>query len=31
MITHVTMYSGWPCGANAAQVAKEVFDQRGRG
>ena len=25
-ITHVTFYSGWPCGANAATVAKEVFE-----
>jgi len=29
MITHVTFYAGWPCGVNAAQVAKEVFEQRG--
>ena len=28
VITHVTFYSGWPTGVNAAQVAKEVFDQR---
>jgi 4-carboxymuconolactone decarboxylase len=25
-ITHVTFYSGWPCGVNAAAVAKEVFE-----
>ena len=30
VITHATFYSGWPCGVNAAAVAKEVFDQRGR-
>jgi 4-carboxymuconolactone decarboxylase len=28
LITHVTFYSGWPCGVNAARVAKEVFDGR---
>lgn len=28
IITHVTFYSGWPTGANAVQVAKQVFDER---
>ena len=28
LITHVTFYAGWPTGAQAAQVAKEVCDQR---
>ena len=28
IVTHVTFYAGWPTGANAAQVLKEVFDQR---
>jgi len=28
LITHLTFYSGWPCGVNAAAVAKEVFDSR---
>ncbi len=30
VITHVTFYGGWPTGVNAAQVAKEVFNERGR-
>ena len=29
VILHTTMYAGWPVGANAARVAKEVFDERG--
>ena len=28
-ITHATFYAGWPTGANGAQVAKQVFDERG--
>ena len=28
LITHVTFYSGWPNGVNAAAVAREVFDSR---
>jgi 4-carboxymuconolactone decarboxylase len=28
VITHITFYSGWPNGVNAAAVAKEVFDSR---
>jgi 4-carboxymuconolactone decarboxylase len=30
IILHLTFYSGWPTGVNAAQVAHEVFNQRGR-
>jgi 4-carboxymuconolactone decarboxylase len=26
VITHMAFYSGWPTAANAAQVAKQVFD-----
>ncbi len=26
VITHMAFYSGWPTAANAARVAKEVFD-----
>ncbi|MCH8298764.1 MAG: carboxymuconolactone decarboxylase family protein [Chloroflexi bacterium] len=29
VILHTTFYAGWPVGANAARVAKEVFDERG--
>ena len=29
IILHTTFYAGWPVGANAARVAKEVFDERG--
>lgn len=29
MITHVAFYAGWPNAVNAAQVAKQVFDERG--
>src|SRR3990170_879704 len=28
LITHVAFYSGWPNGVNAANVAKQVFEQR---
>ena len=28
IITHIAFYSGWPTAANAAQVAKQVFDER---
>ncbi|MBI2760224.1 MAG: carboxymuconolactone decarboxylase family protein [Chloroflexi bacterium] len=28
-ITHVAFYAGWPTGVNAAQVAKQVFADRG--
>ncbi|MFC1935569.1 carboxymuconolactone decarboxylase family protein [Chloroflexota bacterium] len=27
MITHMAFYGGWPTAVNAAQVAKEVFDE----
>ncbi len=27
LITHVAFYGGWPTGANAAQVAMEVFNE----
>jgi len=29
VITHITFYSGFPTGVNAARVAAEVFEQRG--
>ena len=29
LITHVTFYGGWPTGVNGAQVAAEVFAERG--
>ena len=29
VILHTTMYAGWPGGANAVRIAKEVFDERG--
>ncbi len=29
VILHTTFYAGWPVGANAVKVAKEVFDERG--
>ena len=29
VILHTTFYAWWPVGANAARVAKEVFDERG--
>ncbi len=29
IITHVAFYAGWPCAVNAANVAQEVFAQRG--
>ena len=28
IITHVTFYAGWPVGANAAGLVKEVLDAR---
>lgn len=28
VITHMAFYAGWPTGANASQVAKQVFDER---
>jgi 4-carboxymuconolactone decarboxylase len=28
IVTHVTMYAGWPVGANAAGLVKEVLDGR---
>ena len=28
VITHLAFYAGWPTAANAALIAKEVFDQR---
>ncbi|PKB81077.1 MAG: 4-carboxymuconolactone decarboxylase [SAR202 cluster bacterium Io17-Chloro-G9] len=28
VITHMAFYGGWPTAANAARVAKEVFDSR---
>ncbi len=29
VITHMAFYGGWPTAANAVQVAKQVFDERG--
>jgi 4-carboxymuconolactone decarboxylase len=29
LITHVTMYSGWPAGVSAIMIAKKVFKERG--
>ncbi len=29
VITHVTLYAGWPTGSNAARLAAEVFEDRG--
>ena len=29
IVTHMAFYAGWPVGANAVRVAKEVFDERG--
>lgn len=29
LMTHVTMYSGWPTGSNASRVATEVYQRRG--
>ena len=29
VIMHMAFYAGWPVAANAVQVAKEVFDERG--
>ena len=28
IITHIAFYAGWPTAAQAAQIAKEVFDAR---
>jgi 4-carboxymuconolactone decarboxylase len=28
LITHIAFYGGWPTAANAAQVAKEVFEEK---
>ena len=28
IITHIAFYAGWPTAANAARIAKEVFDER---
>ncbi len=28
IITHIAFYAGWPTAANAARIAKEVFDAR---
>ena len=28
LITHIAFYAGWPTAVNAAQVAKQVFDER---
>ena len=29
IITHATFYGGWPTGVNAAQVATDIFQERG--
>ena len=29
VILHTTMYAGWPVGANAVRIAKEVCEERG--
>jgi 4-carboxymuconolactone decarboxylase len=29
VITHVAFYGGWPTGVNGAQVATDVFQERG--
>jgi 4-carboxymuconolactone decarboxylase len=29
VITHMAFYAGWPTAVNAAQVAKQVFEERG--
>lgn len=29
LMTHVTMYSGWPTGSNASRVAIDVYERRG--
>ena len=28
VITHMAFYAGWPTAANAAQIAKQVFEER---
>ena len=27
IVTHITFYSGWPCGVNAGSVLKEVLEE----
>jgi 4-carboxymuconolactone decarboxylase len=29
LFTHLAFYAGWPSGISAAQVAKQVFEERG--
>lgn len=29
LLTHVTLYSGWPAGVSAVMLAKKVFAERG--
>ena len=29
MCTHLAFYAGWPNGISAAQVAKQVYEERG--
>ena len=29
LFTHLAFYAGWPNGISAAQVAKQVFEERG--
>jgi len=29
LITHLALYAGWPVAVNAANVAKQVFEERG--
>ena len=29
VITHIAFYAGWPNGVNAANVAKQVFEEQG--
>ena len=31
IITHLTLYSGWPAGVSAIMAAKQVFAERGLG
>ena len=28
IITHVAFYAGWPCAANVAPIARQVFEER---
>lgn len=30
VITHMAFYAGWPCAVNAAQVARQVLEERGK-